>query len=243
VSSTLSVRQLRLSSHIAEAMQLASEALGKTPGDFELMGETIRVLILAQQAEAASSLYQVFSSASDDNNLEPEVLVRLALQLGRADLIENMPPPAGPSWLVKLLTDGEDPMGNLNPETVEIKVVNGPAVFNFQGACPHCKHSLGAQVSVSLLIHRVWNCPSCFGSVQLDHKGARDCLEMAFPEAEQNSNEESDAVVMNYLRPKLMGAEPLPDIVMALGQEYHFLINELALSRPSDGTSEGPSAS
>jgi len=243
LSSTTSIRQLRLNSHIAEAMKMASEALGKTPGDYELMGETIRVLILARQHEAASSLYQMFSSASDANNLEPEALVRLALLMGRADLIENMPPPAGPSWLVKLLTEGNDPFGSMEPESMNISVVNGPAFFSFQGSCPHCEHPLGAQVKVSLLIHRTWICPACFGNVQLDHHGVRHCLNEIFPDGLQESATESDAELIDHVRPKMMGAEPMPEIALALGQEYHFLLNEIIMTHlnPEENTGGGQS--
>lgn len=216
---------------------MASEALGKTPGDFVLMGETIRVLILARQPEAASSLFQVFSSADSNNNLDPEVLVRLALMMDRADLIEDMPPPEGPAWLVELLTNGHDLVGFLSPTTMDIKVANGPAHFNFQGPCPHCRHMLGAQVKVSLMINRTWICPACFGNVELDHQGVRNCLNEQFSSDLQDSAAESDADLIDYLRPKLMGAEPMPDIALALGQEYHFLLNELILDHlNSEGT-------
>jgi len=231
LNSTQSVKQLRLHGYIPEAMKLASEALGKNPTDSQLMGETVRVLILAQEVDAASNLYQVFSSSGAGGNLEPEVLVRLAMQMGRVDLIQDMPPPEeGPAWLVHLLVDGEDPVGEIAPESVEIKVFNGPAVFNFQGCCPHCNHGLRAQVKVSLLIHRDWICPSCFGRVRLDQAGARNCLVRSFPQARQQQNIQADVDLIEYLRPKLMGVEPLPEIAMALGQEYQFLVNERVLA-------------
>ncbi len=230
MSSTFSIRQLRLNNHIVEAMKLASEALGKTPGDMELMGETIRVFIVAGQPEAASSLYQVFAGASGSNNLEPQALVRLAMLLDRADLIENMTPPEGPSWLVELLIGGSDPVSSLEPQAMDISVVNGPAIFNIKGLCPHCDHSLAVQVKVSLLIHKTWICPACFGNVLLDHEGARKIMNTTFSEVLQESAAESDADLIDYLRPKLMGAEPMPDIALALGQEYHFLLNEIILA-------------
>ena len=240
MSAALSVRHLRLNSHLAEAMKVASEALGKSPGDFELMAETIRVLILARETAAASGLYQAFTAANERNNLEPEALVRMALLMGRGDLIENMEPPGGPSWLVSLLTEGSDPEGSFEPELVDVKVLNGPAIFNFTGPCPHCRHSLGAQVKISLLVHRNWLCPSCFGNVQLDHQGARNSLIPIFPDLIQMNGGQSDANLIDYLRPKLMGVEPMPEIAMKLGQEYHFLMNEIILAHlNSEATTNG----
>lgn len=234
MSAASSVRELRLSSHLAEAMKMASEALGQNPSDFELMGETIRVLILAKETDAASGLYQAFTSANSNNNLEPEALVRLALLMGRGDLVENMAPPEGPSWLVKLLKEGSDLEASFTPEKVDIKVLNGPAIFNFTGPCGHCGHSLGAQVKISLLIHRTWLCPACFGNIQLDHQGARQCLERVFPDLLEMDGGQSDANLIDYLRPKLMGVEPMPEIAMVMGQEYHFLVNEIVLAHIND---------
>lgn len=243
MSATNAVKQLRLSNHIAEAMKMASEALGKTPGDFHLMGETIRVLILAQQAEAANGLYQVFSSAGEENNLEPEALVRLALLLDRGDLIEGMDPPAGPSWLVTLITESNDPVCSLEPQTMDIKVTNGPADFNFKGSCPHCDHALEAQVKVSLLINRSWLCPACFGRIQFTHENVRHCLEKTFPDVQDETGIQTDVELIEYLRPRLMGAEPMPDIALALGQEYLFLLNEIILNHLSSDETAGGTGS
>ncbi len=203
------------------------------------MGETVRVLILAREADAASGLYQAFTSAGSDNNLEPEALVRLALLMGRGDLFEEMPPPEGPSWLVELLTKGIDPVACLMPEIVDITIINGPATFKFSGCCPHCSHGLEVQVAVSLLSCRTWLCPACFGNIKFDHEGARSCLQKNFPDLLQMTAGQSDAKLIDYLRPKLMGVEPLPDIAMALGQEYHFLMNEIILAHIKTGSTTG----
>ncbi len=40
---------------------------------------------------------------------------------------------------------------------------------------------------------------------------------------------ETDADVIEFLRPKLMGAEKMADIARSMGHEYHFLINEILL--------------
>lgn len=231
------IKTLRLQGQLPQAMKQASEALGQTPSDFELMGETIRVLILADQPETANNLYQVFASAPGGQALEPAAMIRLALQMDRQDLLEGMPPPENPAWLVDLLTGGTDPLGPFLPAEVQLTVANGPSVFHFSGPCPHCGHRLETQVQTSLLVFRQWLCPACFGQVKLDHHGALDCLAKSFPDLLQLDPNQSDAALIDYLRPRLMGALPAPDIVLALGQEYHFLINEIILNffnRPQD---------
>ncbi|MCP4292697.1 MAG: hypothetical protein GY780_12785 [bacterium] len=231
MSITASIKELRLKGQLTPAMQQAGEILGKNPGDYELMAETIRLLILAGQAETASSLYQNFAAANSAYSLEPEALVRLALMLDRRDLLNNIPVPKQPVWLVELLTDGHDNQSVFVPDQVDISVANGPSIFIFSGPCPHCKHELRAQVLVSLLVCRSFLCPNCFGQILMDHNSVKSCLQNNYPELLKMDTNQSDADIIDYLRPKLMGAEEVPEIILDLGQEYHFLINEILVGQ------------
>lgn len=242
MSLTTDIMALRLSGQLSLAMKQAGEALAAAPGDFELMAETVRLLVVAQQAETASNLYQNFSAAGSSHKLEPEALVRLALQLGRWDLLKEMPTPEGPSWLVTALKEGYDPEGPFMPHGVKISVANGPSIFDFTGSCPHCNHPQVAQVPLSLLICRSWICPACFGRVKMDHHGVRSCMNSTYPDLLEMDSNQSDADLIDYLRPKLMGAEEMPQIAWAMGQEYHFLINEILVGLMGDQNNEGGQA-
>jgi len=234
MSYTAHIKTMRLQGQLPQAMKQASEALGRDPSDFDLMGETICVLILAGQSETANSLYQIFASAPGEHALEQAAMIRLALQMGRRDLLAGMPPPENPAWLAELLTKNIDPWGHFLPTEVQLTVANGPSVFHFHGPCPHCGHRLQTLVKTSLLVFRQWLCPACFGQVQLDHHGALAPLEKNFSDLLQLGPNQSDAALIDYLRPRLMGDLPVPDIVLALGQEYHFLINEIILNQLND---------
>ncbi len=226
---------LRLSGHLTAAMMKAGEALQSTPGDLPLMAETVRLLILTQQTEIASNLYQNLSAAGAGKSLEQRALVRLALQLDRWDLLEEMPTPEGPSWLVTALTKHRDPVGAILPHGVKVSVANGPSIFHFASSCPHCTHALEVVVPVSLLVCRDWICPACFGLLNMNHHGVRSCLKNSFADLLQMDAIESDAEVVEFLRPKLMGAETMENIARSMGQEYHFMINEILLGFLNSG--------
>ncbi len=221
------IRELRLTGKIDEALILASEELGKNQSA-ALLAEAIRVLILKGQHANATALYRVFTAdPSSGNNLEPEALVRLALQMGRPELLEKMGIPAGPTWLVELLTNGEDPQDNFQPVGLDVTVSNGPAVYTFQGPCPYCGLTQIQTVATSLLVLRHWFCPSCFGAMKLDLDTVRTYLETNCRDLLQRDFFNLDAPLLEHIRPLLVGEEETEAIIQALGQEYVFLLNEL----------------
>ncbi len=240
VSAAEKIRDLRLTSKIDEALMLASEELGKNQSS-ALLAEAIRVLILKEQHANAVSLYRVFTAdPSVGNNLEPEALVRLALQMGRRELLEKMQVPAGPSWLVELLTSGQDPLGHFQPVSLDVTVSNGPAVYTFQGPCPHCGLTQVQAVATSLLVLRHWFCPSCFGSARLDLATVRTFLKTNHMDLLKRGYFDLDAPLLEHLRPMLVGEKETEEIIRALGQEYVFLLNELIVwhSTSDVGTGE-----
>ena len=221
---------MRLSGNLNEALQLASHAITANSRDWEVMGESIRVLICLGQAETAARLYQAFTAEPNlDNCLPPEALVRLALLLGRRDLLEGMEPPSNPAWLVTLLTEGDDPAETLVVQDVQVTGDNGPSIFTFTGTCPHCGHGLRQEFRTTLLVHRAWVCTSCFGPVQLDYSAARDVLRKKYSHQLASGFDHTDRDLIEHIKPRVSGAEPAPFIVQALAQEYHFLLNEIIL--------------
>jgi hypothetical protein len=233
------IRELRLTNQIDAALRLASDELGKNQSA-GLLAEAIRVLILKGQQDNAAALYRAFTSdPATGNNLEPEALVRLALQLERRELVDSMPVPDGPAWLVELLTSGEDPVGLFQPVSLNITVTNGPANYNFLGPCPHCWHVQNQMVATSLLVLRHWYCPACFGSVKLDLDTVRNVLEAQNNDLLERDFFELDAPLLDHIRPRLLGEVETEEIVQALGQEYIFLLNELIVWHQSAESGEG----
>ncbi len=221
------IRELRLIGQVDEALRLASVELGKNQ-TADLLAEAIRVLILKDQPANAAALYRAFTAnPADGNNLEPEALVRLSLQMNRRSLLENMPVPAGPSWLVELLKTGQDLVANFQPSGLDVAVTNGPAVYNFSGPCPHCKHLQTQAVATSLLVLKRWYCPGCFGSLELTLATVQAYLEDNNRELRGRDYFDLDAPLLDHIRPQMLGEEETENIVRALGQEYVFLLNEL----------------
>ncbi len=221
------IRNLRLTNQVDEALVAASEELGKEQSP-PVLAESIRVLILKEQHANALALYQAFTAdPAGGNNLEPEALVRLALQIGRRELLEKMPVPDGPSWLVELLKTGEDPVGFFKPEKMDIAITNGPAVYTFRGPCPHCGLAQAQAVATSLLVFRHWYCPSCFGLTQLNLDTVQRFLENNYQHLLKKNYFELDAPLLDHVRPLLLGETETESIVKAMGQEYVFLLNEL----------------
>ena len=175
--------------------------------------------------------------------------MRLALQLGRRDLLEGMEPPADPSWLVTLLTTGEDPVASLVVADTRIRVENGHSIFTFSGSCPHCGHGQEREFLATLMALHGWVCPCCFGLVELDHRTARDAVACQFlmardfPGARDHDLDRLDGDLVERIIPRVTGAEPAPFVVRALAQEYHFLLNEIILKAGSgvDGAGEDQS--
>lgn len=231
------IQQLRLSYQLDQALHLASQVLVANPRNWEVMGQAIHVLICLGEAESAAGLYQSYTDdPSLNNNLPPEVLVRLALQLGRRDLLEGMEPPESPSWLACLLTEGTDPVLDLAVEKVDLRVETGHPIFTFMGLCPHCSHDQKREFRLTLVSRHQWVCPSCFGLVSLGPEATIPVLQETFEDQIGSEMYTTDNRLIDQIKPRLTGVEDAPFIVRALGQEYHFLLNEFALkTAPKDG--------
>lgn len=222
------LRALRLAGRLGDALREATRAMAAAPADTALMAEAVQVLILTEQTDTAVRLYQAFSDkAGDDENLEPAALVRLALQMERTDLLEGMPVPESPAWLAPLLTAGEDPRQPLRLDGMQVRVANGPSAYVFSGGCPHCGHRLDRQVNTNLLVRQEGLCPACFGSWSLDYRDIAGFLRARYPEYLARDVSETDWDLIDHIRPRLMEPGGAPDIVQALGQQYHFLLNEV----------------
>ncbi len=230
LDAAVAVRRQRLSGHLHEALQKASRTLSTTPGDWTTMGEAIRTLICLGEADAAAGLYQSFTGAPGlNNNLEPEALVRLALLMDRRELLGGMEPPAGPTWLVSLLVNGVDPIEPLTVADLQLRIEFGHSVFTFVGNCPHCNHGLTQVFKDTLLVYRTWTCPGCFGQVTLDYAAARTALTEKFSTQIEAGLQDTDRRLIEHIKPKVLGTAPAPPVVQALGQGYHFMLNELVL--------------
>lgn len=242
-SSTLAgqIRDLCLGGQLHEALQKATGRLNRQPRDWTIMAEAIRTLICLGQAGPAAGLYQAFTAdPGAGNNLEPAALVRLALLLGRRDLLEGMQPPEGPAWLRSLLLTGNDPVRLMTVDTVQTRIKGGHSHFNFLGACPHCAHGLQQVLQDNLLVLHVWICPACFGQVRLDRTVTRDALEESYRGRLDEDLQDWDNRLIEQIRPRITGEVAEPYIVRALAQEYHFLLNEMALHISLAGESGEP---
>lgn len=221
------IRELRLTSKVDEALVMASQELGKGSSS-PLLGEAIRILILKGQHANAATLYQTFTSdPASGNNIEPEALVRLALQMGRPELLEKMPVPSGPAWLVERLKTGVDPLGSFEPESLDVSVANGPALYTFVGPCPHCGAMQSQAVATSLLVLRDWFCPVCFGAARLTLDTVIEFLESHQQKFLQRNYFEMDAPLLEYVQSIFRNETDVDEIVLAMGQEYLFMLNEL----------------
>jgi len=222
------LQDLRLTGQLVPALQMATGAMAQYPGDMTIMAEAIRVLILSEQTDTAVRLYQAYTdNAVENNNLEPEALVRMALQMGRVDLVADMPAPAGPAWLVTLLETGDDPLTPLILQKMGVKVANGPSVYNFTSACPHCGHSGVIQISTNLLVYRTGLCGACFGGYVVDYEDIRTFIRQQHHELLQTEVAVTDWDLTDHVRTRLMEKGGAPEVVQNLGQEYHFMLNEI----------------
>jgi tetratricopeptide (TPR) repeat protein len=234
------LQALRRSGRLSEALQAATQALRLSPADAGISLEAVRLLVLGGQTETAVQLYSnLTDNQLQENNLEPEALVRLALQMGRLELLDGLPRPAGPSWLVHLLDTGEDPLLKWEIQKMEVTVANGPSAYIFTTACPHCRHCSQVAVSVNLLVQQDGLCPACFGQGRLHYREICDFIRRRHPDLLEIDNLHSGDLFHDNLREKLMTPGQAPDVVQNLGQEYQFLLYEIVtryrLSRGSAG--------
>jgi hypothetical protein len=119
-------------------------------------------------------------------------------------------------------------------------VDNGPAVFAVAGACPHCGHARAFDLRTNLVVRVSGLCPACFGSYEVTHAGLRAFIRRRFPELIDGDRRADDLDLIEHVRRRLLEAEEVPEIVRALGQEYHFLLNEILARRlMAAGTERG----
>jgi len=221
------MQDMRMSGDLGQALQVATRTMSLHPGDDGIMAEAIRTLILCRQTDTAARLYQVFTDASPENNLEPPVLVRLALQMGRTDLLADMPVPDKPSWLAALLQTGNDPAADLVLRDLKISAADGPTIYLFGGTCPYCEHQATIRIRANLLVHLTSLCTSCFGRYAIDYRNIRTFIRERYADYLEMDVGAAEKDLIDHVRPRLMAADGAPDIVRNLGQEYHFLLNEI----------------
>lgn len=226
------IRKLRLAGQLGPALEAVTKALAEHPGDAVTMGEAIRLLTVAGKTETALRLHDAFSSiASKDNALEPELLARLALQMGRTDLLGDLPPVEQPTWLMMFQENKEDPLRDLQLGALTIQVSNGPSVYEFQGPCPYCGHLVTTRVNVNLLVSIKGVCPACFGAHRLDYRIIRQFVMDRHADLLEPGTRQTDLDLNDHLREKLMEPGKAPPIIRLLGQEYHFLLNGIMANR------------
>lgn len=235
------LRDLRLAGDRGGALQEATRALSAQPGDPALMAEAVRTLVVAEQPETAARLFQLFAGdARARDILEPEVIARLALLQGHPEWVAGLSASAGPAWLAQFLACGQDPVFPLRLHEMQVRVANGPSVYVFTGDCPHCGHRSTVRTAVNLLVLIRSLCPACFGRHQLDWRQVRDFLRDRYAGCLALSLSETDWDLIDHVRSRLMEDEGVPAIVKALGQEYHFLLNEILARHVLDGSRQGP---
>jgi hypothetical protein len=205
------------------------------------MAEAVRTLVVAEQPETAARLFHLFSGnplAAD--LLEPEVIVRLALQQDRPELVAGLPAPDGPAWLAHFRGSGQDPVFPLRLTQMQVRVASGPSVYFFTGDCPHCGHPSTVRVAINLLVLTRSLCPACFGCFQVDWREIRAFLRRRYAAFLALDLSETDWDLIDHVRPRLMEPAGAPGIVKALGQEYHFLLNEILARHLLDSAQTGP---
>lgn len=238
------LRDLRLGGDRGAALQEVTLALSAQPGDLALMAEAVRTLVVAEQPETAARLYRHFSGnplAADF--LEPQVIVRLALLQGRPELTKGLFASDGPAWLAHFLGSGQDPIFPLRLKEMQVRVASGPSVYFFTGDCPYCGHQGTVRVAINLLVLTRSLCPACFGRYQVDWREIRAFLRRRHAAFLALDLSETDWDLIDHLRPRLMEKEGAPGIVKALGQDYHFLLNEILARHLLDGSPPAPERS
>ncbi|PID79319.1 hypothetical protein CSB20_10725 [bacterium DOLZORAL124_64_63] len=180
------------------------------------------------QGETAARLYQTLDAAAQQEvGPEPEVLVRLALLLGRRDLTEGMPAEGKTGWLGHFLREGEDPLAEMIWRGVQVKVRSGPADIIMPGACPHCGHEAAVHFPISLVVSREALCGACFGRQAIHWAGIEAYLEDTRADFLTLDVRETDWDLIDAVRPLLQPGSDAPEVVQNLGQEYQFLLNEI----------------
>lgn len=235
------LRQTRLSGRLKPAIGQVSALLQAGAVTPDALAEAVRVLVAAGQPDTAVRLHDMLAAAPHGaaQPLEPEVLARLSLQANRPDLREGLPVVAAPAWLAALQRDGRDDVPPLVISDLQVAVENGPAMYAVTATCPHCGHARAFELRVNLMVRIDGLCPACFGGYEVTWEALRAYLRARHPDLLADRAREADWQLVEHVRHRLLAADDVPDIVRALGQEYHFLLNEILARRLMDEAPAG----
>ncbi len=236
------LREARLAGHLKRALGEVSLLLSSGAITPAALAEAVRVLVAAGQPGTAMRLHGMLVAATphgSGNTLEPAVLARLALQIGQRGLLEGLPVVDSPAWLVALQGDGRDPVPPFAISDLQVTVANGPAMYAITGACPHCGHERAFELRANLMVRVDGLCPSCFGGYEVAWEALRAFLLARFPDLLADRARDADWELVEHVRHRLLEADDVPDLVRALGQEYHFLLNEIIARRLMDDANAG----
>ncbi len=232
------LREARLAGHLKLAIGEVSTLLSSGAATPAALAEAVRVLVAAGQPGTAMRLHAMLAAAAQRGAapvLEPEVLARLALQVGQPGLLEGLPVVDAPAWLASLQRDGRDPVPPFAIGGLQVTVANGPAVYAVTGACPHCGHERAFELRANLMVRVDGLCPSCFGGYEVTWEALRAFLRERHPGLLADDAREADWALVEHVRGRLLESGDVPGIVRALGQEYHFLLNEILARRLMEG--------
>lgn len=239
------LREARLAGHLQRAIGGISTLLSAGPATPAALAEAVRALVAAGQPGTAVRLHGMLAAAAPrgaGHALEPEVLARLALQMEQPGLLEGLPVVDAPAWLVTLQRQGHDPLSPIDVRDLQVAVANGPAVYTVGGACPHCGHPRVFDLHANLMVRIEGLCPACFGRYEVTWETLRAFLLGRFPGLLAHRARNADWELVEHVRHRLLQADDVPDIVRALGQEYHFLLNEILARRLMDEAAAGDGA-
>lgn len=231
------LREARLAGHLKQAFGEVSSLLSSGAATPAALAEAVRVLVAAGQSGTAVRLHAMLAAAAPrgaGHALEPEVLARLALQLDQPGLLKGLPAVTAPAWLVALQRDGHDLLSPFVIRDLHVTVANGPAVYAIEGVCPHCGHGRAFELRANLMVRVDGLCPSCYGGYEVAWEALHAFLLERFPDLLADRARNADWALVEQVRHRLLEAEDVPDLVHALGQEYHFLLNELIARRLMD---------
>lgn len=232
------LRTARLAGQLMAAVNEVSAALSAGAVSPAVVAEAVRVFIVAgtpDTAERFRALLAADPEPGPDHELEPEALARLALLLGQPGRLAELPAVDRPTWLDTLQRGGEDPLLSFDARTLKVSVANGPALYTVGGACPHCGHRRTFDLRGNLLVRVSGLCPACFGRYEVTHDALRTLIRGRYGDLTGSAVRAADQDLVEHVRGRLLESAEVPEIVRALGQEYHFLLNELLARRLMDG--------
>ncbi len=227
------VRRARLAGQLSVAVSEAMTALAGGAVTLELAAEAARAHIVAGRPEVAAQLCQLLAAARPGSGpaLETVAMARLALQQGQPGQLAGLPAPEGSGWLARWQRDGEDLCPPLAIRDLRVAIVNGPTLYTVTGACTWCGHERGFDLRTTLLVSVEGLCPACYGRYGVTWDTLRAFIRQRFPALVAEGARDEDHDLIEHVRRRLLEDPAVPEIAHALGQEYHFLLNELLVRR------------